>query len=183
MMNQYYYFFMIDRSKIVIFERIMHNYNNLFIMYSFFPLILRKFIDIEDIDTSGSTSIVDDDDIDDGTADTGGSEDDYPEETGLRDGHGYYSLHEITFDAREDMLPVEEIFNESNLLSLYNDPFGVYAISHNASHGLCIDDYLDKPEFGATITEAELQVFCNQAFDALHLWNLIHQYIGLRSLD
>ena len=75
----------------------------------------------------------------------------------------------LTFGAKEDMIPFEEIFNENNLLSLYQDPFGVYAIQHNATHGLLIDDFLPKPQFGSTISETELQNFGNQAFDALGL--------------
>ena len=75
----------------------------------------------------------------------------------------------ISFTGLEDMRPVEEIFKDDNLLSLYEDPFGVYAIKHSASHGLLVDDFIPKPEFGDIITEADLQGFCNQAFDAMGL--------------
>ena len=78
-------------------------------------------------------------------------------------------IDSISFTGLEDMRPVEEIFKEDNLLSLYDDPFGVYAIKHNTSHGLLIDDFIPKPEFGDKITEADLQGFCNQAFDAMGL--------------
>lgn len=139
-------------------------------MYTFVPSFLCTFIGIDDIDDSGSFDIIDDDYSGDGTGDIDSTGYDSPEDTVLHKGwHDHRSFSDITFGAKEDMLPVEEIFNESNLLSLYHDPFGVYAIRHNATHGLCIDDFLDKPEFGASITEAELQDFCNQAFDALYL--------------
>ncbi|MBR4562841.1 MAG: hypothetical protein IKO26_00095 [Paludibacteraceae bacterium] len=78
-------------------------------------------------------------------------------------------IDSIPFTGLEDMHPVEEIFKDDNLLSLYDDPFGVYAIRHNATHGLLVDDFIPKPEFGDKITEADLQGFCNQAFDALGL--------------
>ena len=78
-------------------------------------------------------------------------------------------ISSISFTGLEDMRPIEEIFRDDNLLSLYEDPFGIYAIKHSASHGLLIDDYIPKPEFGKEITEKELQNFCNQAFDAMGL--------------
>ena len=139
-------------------------------MYTLTPLFLRTFLDIDDIDDGGSLDFVDDDDYTDGTEDIDSFGDISPDDTAMPEGWlGHHPYSAITFGAKEDMLPVEEIFNESNLISLYRDPFGVYAITHSATHGLCIDDFLDKPEFGDSISEAELQNFCDQAFDALHL--------------
>ena len=123
--------------------------------YSIRYRILSPIIDLDDIgggDFPDGSSI---DDLQDNDIDLGM--------------WGKHHISDISFCAKEDMLPVEEIFNESNLLSLYQDPFGVYAISHNATHGLCINDFLEKPVFGNIVSEVELQNFCNQAFDALHL--------------
>ena len=82
---------------------------------------------------------------------------------------GFHYIDGITFGAKEDMLPIDEIFDEDNVLSLYNDPFGVYAISHNASHGIFVNDFIDKPQLSDSLSGSDLQGFGNQAFNALGL--------------
>ncbi len=82
----------------------------------------------------------------------------------------------IAFQAREDMLPIDEIYDETNRNSLYDDPFGVYAIRNHPVSALHVDDYLEKPELGSVITASELQQVANQVFDAFNLKRIPVRY-------
>lgn len=79
-------------------------------------------------------------------------------------------LHDnISFSAREDMLPYDQIYDENNLNFLYNDPFGVYALHHHPISTLTATDIIPKPSFGEKVIEADLQELANKVFDAFHV--------------
>lgn len=132
------------------------------------PIMLYSIFDIDDFGGGGNEDLGHTDDLDldiDGNGHI---------DTSLTDGsdHGIISFLKsdgITFTSREDMLPYEQIFNEDSISSLYGDPFGVYSVANSHTHGLFIDDFIPKPEFGSEITDADLQNLGNEVFDALHL--------------
>ena len=79
-------------------------------------------------------------------------------------------IHNLSFQAREDMLPYEENVNFNTTYGL-TDPFALYATKQQGELSLP-NDFITKPYLPENFTNEQLQEACNQMCDVLGIRHL-----------